>query len=256
MRAVVALIAAGFVHAADEPAPKIKLPTGRAEIAQGAKLFESQCSICHGSGGTGGRGPVLAQPKLKRATDDTSLAKVVEDGIPGTEMPGAWQMNEREIRLVSAYVKSLGRIPPKPVPGNVAQGKQIYDAKGGCATCHMIQGQGGIMGPALDAIGIRRSAAYLRDAIVTPEAAVPDSFLQVRIVPKDSGAVTGVRLQEDTFTIQVRDYAGRLHAYWKSDLKELLKERGKTPMPSYKDKLSESELTDLVAYLASLREER
>ena len=255
MRAVVALLAINLAFGAEETNPKIKLPTGRSEIAAGEKLFESQCSICHGSGGGGGRGPMLAQPKLRRAADDSALINVVKDGIHGTEMPGAWQMNDREIRLVSAYVKSLGRIPPKPVPGNVAHGLQIYQSKG-CANCHTVQGQGGIMGPSLDTIGLRRSAAYLRDAVIAPDAAVPDTFLQVRIVPKDKGMITGTRLLEDSFTIQVRDYGGQLHSYWKSDLKEILKDRGKSPMPSYKDKLTETELTDLVAYMASLREER
>lgn len=255
MRAVVVLLAASLAIAADEPDTKVKLPAGRGDIATGGKLFEAQCSMCHGTGGEGGRGPVLALPKLKRAADDASLVSVIKKGIDGTEMPNGWQMSDREILLVAAYVKSLGRIPRKPVPGNVAQGMQIYQ-KQGCASCHTIQGEGGIMGPSLDTIGLRRSAAYLRDAIIAPEAAVPDSFLQVRLVPKDTGMITGVRLLEDSFTIQVRDYSGKLHAYWKSDLKEILKDRGKSPMPSYKDKLNETELTDLVAYMASLREER
>ena len=120
----------------------------------------------------------------------------------------------------------------------------------------MIKGQGGVMGPELTGIGLRRSIAYLREAIINPEAAVPDNFLQVRVVNADGTTVTGVRLGEDSFTIQIRDYAGRLHSYWKRDLKEIVKDRGKSPMPAYKDKLTDSELQDLIAYLASLREDR
>src|SRR5688572_1361807 len=100
MRVVVLLLAAGVVLAEDEPSKKVKLPTGRNDLARGEKLFENHCALCHGTGGGGGRGPMLTHPKLKRATDDAALVKVVEGGIPGTEMPGAWQMNEKEIRLV------------------------------------------------------------------------------------------------------------------------------------------------------------
>ena len=39
-------------------------------------------------------------------------------------------------------------------------------------------------------------------------------------------------------------------------LAEMDKQRGKSPMPSYKGKLSEDELTDVVAYLASLKEDK
>ena len=197
---------------------------------------------------------MLAQPKLRRASDDTALFKVVQEGIPGTEMPGAWQMDEKELRQTAAYVRSLGRVSTKPVPGDAARGRQIYEAQG-CANCHTIKGTGRPIGPDLSVIGARRSAAYLRDAIVEPESAVPDDFLQVRVTPAEGPAITGARLSEDTFAIQIRDYAGRLHAFWKSDLKEIQKERGKSPMPSYKAKLNDEDLTNLIAYLASLREE-
>jgi len=256
MKVVLIVLPAVLAFAADEPEKKVKLPTGRGDLERGEKLFEGHCALCHGTQGSGGRGPVLATPKLKRASDDTALVKLIELGIPGTEMPGAWQMNERELRQVAAYVRSLGRVSEKAVPGDIARGKEIYQGKGGCVNCHMIKGQGGSMGPELSGIGLSRSAAYLRESIVDPEAALPDRFMQVRVVPDGSAMVTGLRLGEDSFTIQVRDYSGRLHSYWKRDLKEISKDRGKSPMPSYKDKLTESELTDLVAYLASLREEQ
>ena len=256
MKAVLIVLATGLAFAADEDGKKIKLPTGRTDLARGEKLYQGHCSLCHGTQGGGGRGPVLAQPKLRRAADDDSLVKVIEEGILGTEMPGAWQMNEREIRQVASYVRSLGRVSVKPVPGDVTNGGRIYQGKGGCATCHMIKGNGGLMGPDLSGVGLRRSAVYLRDAILNPESAVPDDFLQVRVVPQQGATITGVRLGEDSFSIELRDYSGRMHSIRKRDLKEILKDRGKSPMPSFQDKLSDAELTDLVAYLASLREEQ
>jgi putative heme-binding domain-containing protein len=255
MRAVAILLAAGAMYAADEPGKRIKLPGGKHDIAAGEALYQSHCSLCHGTTGGGGRGPALAQPKLRRAPDDTTLFKVIQEGIPGTEMPGAWQMDDKELRQTAGYVRSLGRISIKPVPGDVTQGRQVYE-KNGCANCHTINGSGRPMGPELSSIGARRSAMYLREAITDPEAAVPDDFLQVRATPADGPAITGVRLSEDTFTLQVRDYSGRLHAFWKRDLKDIRKEQGKSPMPSYKDKLNDSELTDLIAYLVSLREDQ
>jgi cytochrome c oxidase cbb3-type subunit 3 len=255
IRAVLILLVGGMAFAADEPGKKVKLPTGRSDLANGQKLFDSQCALCHGTGGGGGRGPALAHPKLKRAPDDAALVNVIQDGIRGSEMPGAWQMNEREIHQVAAYVRSLGRVSSKPVAGDILKGSQLYQSKGGCASCHMIKGQGGVMGPNLTEIGLRRSPTYLREAIENPEAALPEGFLQIRVAPNDGPAVTGVRLTEDSFTIQLRDYAGRLYSYWKRDLKEVLKDRGKSPMPSYKDKFTDAEMNDLVAYLASLRED-
>jgi cytochrome c oxidase cbb3-type subunit III len=260
MFAVLILVASAMAFGAeadkDEPDKKVKLPTGKRDRAAGEALFQNHCALCHGTTGGGGRGPALAQARLKRATDDASLVKLIEEGIPGTEMPGAWQLDRRELLQVSAYVRSLSKVEAKPVPGDAEQGRKIYESKGGCSSCHTVKGHGRAMGPELSAIGLRRSTAYLRDAILKPEADVPESFLQVRVTPLNGPAVTGMRLSEDAFSLEVRDYSGRLHAFWKKDIKEIAKDRGKSPMPSYADKLTESEITDLIAYLSSLREDQ
>jgi len=117
----------------------------------------------------------------------------------------------------------------------------------------MIAGSGSGYGPELSEIGARRSIAFLRESIVAPEASVPDRFLMVEVVTSAGATVRGLRANEDTFTIQIRDAKGQFSSFRKSDLKELRKLSGKSPMPSYKDGLTQDELTDLTAYLAGLR---
>lgn len=253
----IALLCAVFAvtAAAAGTKPKEKLPGSRADLATGKKLFENQCARCHGPQGEGGSGPVLARPRLGRAPDDAALVKVLEDGIRGTEMPGADSMSEREVRQVAAFVRTLGKVQIKPVPGNAAHGAEIY-RKSGCANCHAMKGDGGISGPDLATIGERRSAAYLTESLVTPDAALPTGYMLVTVSAKDGKSATGIRANEDSFSIQVLDSAGRVHSFWKSDVVEVKRDRGKSPMPSYKSKLSGEELTDLVAYLASLKEEK
>jgi cytochrome c553 len=67
--------------------------------------------------------------------------------------------------------------------------------------------------------------------------------------------LTGILINEDTYSVQIRDLADRLHSFWKHELSEFRKERSKSPMPSYRSKLSPADLDDLVSYLASLRGE-
>jgi cytochrome c oxidase cbb3-type subunit 3 len=232
---------------------KVKLPAGSADLARGKKLFEVHCALCHGPKGEGGRGPLLAQARLRRAADDAALVKILEEGIRGTEMPGADSMTPHEVRQTAAYVRSLGKVPVKPVPGNPEHGAQLYRSKG-CAGCHSIKGEGGVIGPDLATIGSQRSAAYLRESLENPSAAVPDGYLMVKALTKGGETVTGARLNEDSFSIQILDNSGRSHSYWKQDIAELEKQKGRSPMPSYKGQLSDEELTDLVAYLASLKE--
>jgi putative heme-binding domain-containing protein len=237
--------------------PKVRLPTGKSDLAQGQKVYEGHCASCHGMKGEGGRGAILATPKLQRATDDVTLYEIVENGIRGTEMMGFGEMSELEMRQVAAYVKTLGKLPREKLPGDPKKGGAIY-AKSGCATCHGLkQGSGvvgGMMGPELSNIGLRRNGEFLRASLIDPEASVPIGFMMVKVVRRDGSSVSGVRVGEDSFTIVVRDASDRTHAFQKSDLTDIQKQPGKSPMPSYKGQLSPADLDDLVAYLASLRE--
>jgi putative heme-binding domain-containing protein len=226
------------------------------DLARGKKLFVAHCALCHGIGGTGGRGPSLNQPDLRRAAESRALIQIIQNGIEGTEMPEAWQMTDREIRQVAGYVRSLGRIAVVKVPGDPVKGKQYYEAKGGCTACHIVSGRGGTMGPNLTDIGARRSAAYLREALIDPGASVPEGFLVVSIVARDGQKVRGIRSNEDSFTIQLRDASNVFHSFRKLDLAELKKEFGASMMPGYRDVLAASEIDDLVAYLAGLRGEK
>ena len=77
--------------------------------------------------------------------------------------------------------------------------------------------------------------------------------MQVRVVTRAGKSITGLRIDEDAFTIQLRDYDDRLYSFRKDELRELKKDWGKTPMPGYRGILSDTEIRDVVAYLSTLR---
>ena len=258
MRKLAILAWLGFRCAAqNQPAPDV-----------GEKLFLAHCAVCHGPKGDGGKGTNLAQPRLPRAPDDEALARIITFGIPGTEMP-LTRMTPQQLASVIAHVRSLGRMPGETLIGDAQRGAALYHDTANCAQCHAIHGRGGTLGPELTGIGARRSPSYLRDSLTDPDAAIPDSFssykkitlipdnfLQVRVVTEDGRQLTGARVNEDTFSIQIRDAAGRIQSFFKEELREVHKDWGKSPMPSYRDVFSRTELEDVVAYLVSLRGEQ
>ena len=77
-------------------------------------------------------------------------------------------------------------------------------------------------------------------------------FLPVSVVETNGREVRGVRINEDSFTIQVRDASGQLYSFRKSNLERVDKQANRSLMPSFKDRLNTAELEDLVAYLVSL----
>lgn len=229
---------------------------------QGKKLFEGMCARCHGLGGGGGEGPSLNRPRLTRAGTDDELREVIREGVPSRGMPRTRRTSENELRQLVAYVRSLGRTAPAALAGNAEKGIEIYN-KLGCASCHIIKGQGGSLGPELTEIGMLRAADHLRDAVLDPGSKLPRGvllvpsrgfaeYLPVRVVTADGGEVRGMRVNEDSFTIQLRDARNRYHSFRKGELRQIDKEFGKSSMPSYKDRLTGSDADDLVAFLASL----
>lgn len=217
----------------------------------GKKLFEQHCALCHGMDGKGGRGPSLNRARLKHAPDDAALKSVIADGIP-PNMPEGWFFDEEDVANLAAFVRSLGKIPADPVPGDSARGASVY-AKSGCSGCHILDGTGAGYGPELTGIGERRSAVFLQKAISKPGAVLPEDFLFVKATTASGEVIEGIRANEDSFTIQIKDSGGRFHSFRKGGLREFRKLRGETPMPPFQGILSAAEMQDLVAYLASQR---
>jgi cytochrome c oxidase cbb3-type subunit III len=260
----IACLCAAPAGAQTPPSPRAIASPTAADIERGHALFDAQCVRCHGIGGTGGIGPPLARPKLRRAPDDESLVGVIAEGVPGTAMGGGWQLSPRESAQVAAYVRTLGRAPAEALPGDPARGKAIYEGKGACAACHIVRGAGNGLGPELSEISDRRGSAYLRESLLDPGATLPEravpyepnsyaGYLVMRAVTPAGAEIVGARVQEDSFTIQLRDAAGRLHSLRKASLKSLEKKDGASLMPSYRGTLTPAEIDDVVSYLMTLR---
>jgi len=184
------------------------------------------------------------------AADDLAVFHLIAQGIPGTEMPGN-PLSASEIWQMVAFIRTLGLVEQQPLTGNPARGEELYRTKGGCTRCHTLAGRGGALGPDLTEVGGRRSAAYLREALTNPEAAVPDGFLQVHLMTTNGRKITGVRLNEDAFSIQIRDLSDIFRSFWKSELAEFHRDAGRSPMPGYREAFTSAELDDVVAFLAS-----
>ena len=79
-------------------------------------------------------------------------------------------------------------------------------------------------------------------------------YLTVRLRTAD-GRVEGLRLNEDAFSIQIRDLSGAIHSYRKDEILELEKDFTHSLMPGYEAVLTEAQTNDVVSYLMSLRSE-
>src|SRR4026207_1950919 len=130
----------------------LALTQNPADLQMGKQLFEGLCADCHGFEGSGARAPSLNRPTLIRAQNDEALRAIIRDGIVDRVMPRVRRTTDNEQRQLIAYVRSLGRATPARRVGDAQKGSDVYQ-RSGCASCHVVDGQGGVTGPELTIIG-------------------------------------------------------------------------------------------------------
>jgi putative heme-binding domain-containing protein len=219
-------------------------------VDEGGRLYRSNCSNCHGITGDMIAGVDLGHGKFRRASTDEDLIHIITTGISGTGMPPA-NMPQSQAASIVAYLRSLAGPGAGAGNGDPVRGKELFAAKG-CAGCHRILGTGSRVGPDLSEIGSFRRAPELEQSILDPGANVQPDNRTFNAVTRDGTAITGRVINEDAFTLQVLDSHERLLSLNKADLREYSFAKG-SAMPSYKGKLSQQELADLVNYLLSLK---
>jgi len=222
------------------------------DVENGSRLYRNNCFVCHGPEGASIPGVDFRRGQFKRASSDEDLLRVIASGVPGTAMPPTNVTDSQRLSLV-AYIRSLHDSAASSVgSGDANRGRILLESKGGCLACHRVNGKGSRVGPDLSEVGAIRAAAYLERSILDPNESVLPEHRFVRAVTRQGVVITGRRLNEDTYSVQLVDEQGRLVSLLKSDIRDM-RIGTSSPMPSYKDKLDSGELSDVIAYLLSVK---
>jgi cytochrome c oxidase cbb3-type subunit III len=237
------LVFAAALWMQEESVTALKNPFNTAPDRQsGQRIYLSQCASCHGRDGKGGQQtPDFTKGVFKRASTDEGLYKIVQMGITGTTMPG-FALNARETWQVLAYIQSLsaGRAMAVNSPGNAANGEKLFK-QNGCARCH------DHTAPDLQGIGRHQTAAELRKSIIEPQIDVNPAYWRWKATTRDGRALGGLRMNEDSFSVQWLDEAGKLRTIQKSEIakSEIIRT---SPMPLFQ--FNATEVDDLIAFLS------
>lgn len=225
-----------------------------ADLQRASLIYFSNCSSCHGPDGDAISGVNLASNRFRRAQSDGDLIGIIQKGIPGTPMPPGAYTDEQAAVLV-AYLHSMAtstkstlRLPP----GDSARGLALIETKGQCLTCHTIGNRGSVAGPNLSSIGATRRLADIERSLLDPSAEIHSDNRPVRAVAKDGAKIAGTLMNQDTYSLQILDSAGKLRSLQKASLREyeILKT---SPMPSLKGRFTDQELADIVSHLVTLK---
>jgi len=222
---------------------------------KGQADFQRICSRCHSV--TLATKQRMTQPEWKEVVNE-----MVSHGARGTQD----ELNNIVTYLAANYGKdqvpagSVAQVPasapavfqPPLSTGAIAKATELINANG-CLSCHRLGDMGSYLGPSLTGIGASRSADQTRASLMTPNKESAPENRSVRLVTGDEKTVTGRLLNQDGFSVQLIDSSGQLRSFEKAGLHEFTIVTI-NPMPSYADKMSAQELTDIVHYLSSLKD--
>ena len=136
--------------------------------------------------------------------------------------------------------------------GDAKRGREIFRrAELACTGCHRVGDEGGVIGPALDAIGSGQPLDFIIGAVLQPQKEIKEGYEAMEVTTKDGRVITGYRVSDDG-NLVIRDIAtgGQTRL-----AREAIASRRLTGslMPSgLVDRLSREDLRDLFRYLSGL----
>lgn len=221
-------------------------------VATGYKVYLDSCALCHGMEGNWIEGVDLSRAQFISVVTDHEIKGVIKQGAGEGRMP-PFNLTEAELDGIIAYIR-IGFDPDGVAVkiGDASHGETIYRTKGACTSCHRISGQGPRTAPDLTRIGITRTPGALYRSLVEPEAGLLPINKSVTAITRDGETITGRRLNEDTYTVQMIDQEERLRSLDKSNLSHYEVSDAPIHKPTT---LSDEEVADVIAYLLNLRGE-
>jgi putative membrane-bound dehydrogenase-like protein len=167
-----------------------------------------------------------------------SVVRVLEESLRGT-------------RPAEEIAQALARFEPAlTLPGDPAVGKQLFLSTT-CAVCHRLGDVGTEIGPDLTTL-VDRSPQYLRVAVIDPNRAFKEKFMEYTAITAAGKIVSGMLLEETSNSLTLVDGEGRHSVILRKDLEELIA-RGRSHMPErLESNLAPQKMADLFAFIRSL----
>jgi len=144
-------------------------------VNKGKELYQKKCRFCHQEGANGkpGVGTSLSNKEFLSIVSADWLKKVIETGVPGTNMPPQKKLGDENIRAIVSYVQSLSPlsgtrakevVSQPPSKGNAKSGKVLFASV--CSTCHGETGTGYDAGGSGPAIGTQGFLNMVSDGFI------------------------------------------------------------------------------------------
>ncbi len=251
-----------FIRAWEPTAPEVTPVTFQPDPVRGALLFANTCAICHGENGSGGTAPALNNPERLQALDNDWYRNVIRYGRPAKGMP-TWGtilapgQIEDVIALIDTWraggtVQPIFNVTELLDSALFALAQEDRDS----ALLHIERALGVVQGPGVDVL---RNVAVLleQDDRAGAQAALQALRQQWPLGDPTAGAAVYSTYCAPCHGVQGEGGIGKalrdnafIQGQTNADLVDfLLVGRPGTAMAGFKDRLNETQLADVIAFL-------
>ena len=137
--------------------------------------------------------------------------------------------------------------------GDAKHGSEVFHRpEVGCLTCHSVDGKGGTVGPALDAIGSGQPLDFIIGAVLEPQREIKESYEAIQMTSKDGRFALGYIVARNAAGATIRDPFSGAETHFDTAEIAVEKQIGSLMPAGLVDALSHEDLRDLFRYLSEL----
>jgi len=252
--------------AAQNPRPGVgpaDRPTVDAAAAdRGRHVWAAECITCHGAQARGtDTGPNLIRSMVVlRDRYGSELGPFLRKGHPMQSGAPSASLSDVQVVDLTHFLRqrindtlrgSAVFVPQQVVSGNPSDGAAYFTGDGGCSACHSASGD-------LAGVGSRiPNPVDLQQRLLFPTGRAgrggSSAMVKVTVTPAAGQALSGTLVQMDDFYVTLRDDTGAIRVVKRSPSTKVVKT---DPLQAHHDllrRISDRNIYDLVAYLASLK---
>lgn len=202
-----------------------------------------------------------AKSALKSQLETLANGGEIHRGLILDLLEAVRKYDDREMNKIRrSYLETLKDLPLTKQfemcaeGGNVQEGVKVFygAAAASCRRCHVVNGQGGGVGPDLSEIGKEKTLEYLLESVVEPNAVIAKGFETVLLVTIDGKIETGIVKEENDETLLLLKANSEEVRFFQDDILERSKGQSGMPADLYKS-LTKAQIRDVIAYLATLK---
>ena len=236
-----------------------------AAVERGQKIFQSNCSFCHGANAKGGEsGPDLLRSILVLHDENgDKIGPVVHNGRLDKGMP-KFPLSEQQILDVSTFLHNAVEGAAMRdtykvlniVTGDAKRGEAYFNGDGHCSSCHSVTGDLAHLAARLEPVEIQQHIVMPRQGwggfSSGPES--PKQAIAVTVTFPSGESFRGALRHVDDFSVALTDDSGEYRSFTRQG--SVPKVEMKDPLQAHTDlllKYSDSDIHNLTAFLVTLK---